>query len=91
VGVKAGHVVDLTTRPSGRLAGASVDDQLICQSFRPQFPSSDTTFPKPPARSYAERSERLQDAWISERDRRFGYVPRYDAPALRDVRSRYCG
>jgi len=91
VGVKAGHVVDLTAPPSGRLAGASVSDQLICQSFAVRFPSSDTTFPRPPARNYAERSERLRDAAIPEHDRWFGYIPRYDTPARGDVRSRYCG
>lgn len=91
VGVKAGHVVDLTARAPGRLAGVTVRDRLICQSFRPQFPSSDETFPKPSALRYFEWSERLQDARFAERDRRRGYVPRYDTPARRDVRSRYCG
>ncbi|MEI4233066.1 hypothetical protein [Roseovarius sp. D22-M7] len=91
VGVKAGHVVDLTSRAPGRLAGVTVRDQLICQSFRPQFPSSDETFPRPPALRYSERSERLRDAQIPKRDRRLGFVPRYDMPARRDVRSRYCG
>lgn len=90
LGVKAGHVVDLTLRVPGQRAAVTVKDQLICQSFRPQFPSSGTTFPRPPALRYFEWSERLQDARIAERDKRLGFVPRYDTPARRDVRSRYC-
>jgi hypothetical protein len=90
LGVKAGHVVDLTARAPGRREEVAMRDQLICQSFRPQFPSSDATFPRPSARRYSERSERLDAAHIPERDKRLGYVPRYDMPTRRDVRSRYC-
>ena len=40
MGVKAGHVVDLTARGPGRMAG--IADQLICQSLRLQFAVENT-------------------------------------------------
>lgn len=84
LGVKAGHVVNLLARGPGRLAAVTLKDQLICQSFRPQFPAPDTTVPQPPVPRYSERSERL-------RDTRPGDGPRYTAPSRLDVRSRFCG
>ncbi len=85
--VKAGHVVTLPDGGSQRRTATTVVDQLICQSFRPQFPMPDDTFPVPPALRYAERSERLRD----EHDTGPLDHPRYSTPSRRDVRSRYCG
>jgi len=91
LGVKAGHVVNLLTRQPGEMAEVTLKDQLICQSFRPQFPSPDTTFPEPPVQRYSDWSDRLRDAQIPDRDKRLGFVPRYRTPSRLDVRSRYCG
>lgn len=87
LGVKAGHVVTLPDLGPQKRTAVTVADQLICQSFRPQFPVPDDTFPVPPALRYAEQSDRLRDAHDT------GPLdhPRYNTPSRRDVRSRFCG
>jgi len=54
VGIKAGHVVDISENPSGENSDIEVKDQLICQSSRVQFsrtrdvdPRSDYFDPEP--------------------------------------------
>lgn len=54
VGIKAGHVVDISETPSGEDSDIEVKDQLICQSSRVQFrrtrsvdPRSDYFDPQP--------------------------------------------
>lgn len=85
LGVKAGHVVDLSTRRPGEIAGVTLKDQLICQSFRLRFPPHDI--------SALARVRQLDGV-----DYRVGDTPRYalNRPLLSmqprlDLRSRYCG
>jgi len=85
LGVKAGHVVDLSTRRPGEIAGVMLKDQLICQSFRLRFPPRDISDPA---------NVRQLDGV----DYGVGDTPRYalNRPLLstqprRDLRSRYCG
>lgn len=85
LGVKAGHVVDLSARRPGEIAGVTFKDQLICQSFRLRFPPRDIAAP----------AKLLHHEGV---DFGIGDTPRsaLDRPLLpmqprRDLRSRYCG
>lgn len=91
LGIKAGHAVDLRSRGPGRTAAIDVDDQMLCQSFRPQFPAPEATFPERPVRRYAERHALPDDTPMRDFDGHRIEAPRYRTPSQIDVRSRFCG
>lgn len=53
LGIKAGHLVDITDRSLGNDAQAAVKDQSICQRIRAEFPSPAYPFPDGNAPGYA--------------------------------------
>lgn len=88
LGTKAGHVVNLLRHQPGQRAGITRKDQLICQSFAPDFPapalfaSQDARDPRHAA---AEDRDARDGRDVFKGPHRFSTMPR------RDVRSRYCG
>lgn len=85
LGIKAGHVVDLSTRRPGEVAADRVKDQLICQSFRLRFPPRDIADgARVRDRDWADY--RYGDTTQAARDR-----PLLSLQPRRDLRSRYCG
>lgn len=80
LGVKAGHVVTLPEQKPGQGAQARLKDQLVCQSFRLEFPA-----PIPSAERQDETGTVLERPRPARDALRFFAVPGYE------VRSRYCG